>query len=112
MGIDPREVQKRFDRLTAILGDIATQADSQAADRCPYRDRHDLCTAKFLCRNQTQVEADADPIPAPVSPDPPTLRCGHDGRFDYRSAWETDPAAVERARQRLQNTRRKTKDDA
>jgi len=37
--------------------------------------------------------------------------CGHDGRFDYRSAWETDPAAVERARQKLKKTREKRKDD-
>ncbi|MBT5060088.1 MAG: hypothetical protein HOM68_26335 [Gemmatimonadetes bacterium] len=97
--IDPREVQKRFDRLTSILGDIASHADSQAAERCPYRDRHDQCTAKFHCRNQTPTEASD------------MQHCGHDGRFDYRSAWETDPAAVERARQKLKKTREKRKDD-
>ncbi|MBD04489.1 MAG: hypothetical protein CME24_09110 [Gemmatimonadetes bacterium] len=91
--IDPVEVQKRFDRLSSILGDMATHADAQAAERCPYRDRHDLCTAKFKCRNQKPVAKTED------------LLCSHDGQFDYRSAWETDPNAVERARAKLKKTR-------
>ena len=50
--VTPEEVQKRFDRLTEIFADIVTHADAQASTRCPYRNRHDVCTAQFRCRNQ------------------------------------------------------------
>ncbi|MBT3341841.1 MAG: hypothetical protein HN712_20220 [Gemmatimonadetes bacterium] len=94
--IDPEQLQERFDRLSSILGDIVTQADQQASERCPYRDRHDLCTAKFRCRNQAKLDRDqAD-----------AMRCEHDGRFDYRSAWESDPVAVEKARDRMKKTKK------
>ena len=106
--VDPAEVQKRFDRLTEILGDIVTRADAQAAERCPYRDRHDTCTARFRCRNQ----APPDRNQAPAAEDAPaaeaTLVCTHDGAFDYRSAWESDPRAVDIARARLARNARRT----
>ena len=94
--IRPEEVQKRFDRLTEIFGGIVEHADAQASWRCPYRDRHDLCTAKFHCRNQTPAAGDA------AGGD---LSCSHDGRFDYRNAWESDPRTGERARRRLEAIR-------
>ena len=95
-GVRPEEVQKRFDRLTEIFGDIVEHADAQASWRCPYRDRHDLCTAKFHCKNQTPATGDA------ADGD---LSCSHDGRFDYRSAWESDPRTGERARRRIETIR-------
>jgi len=125
--IDPQQLQERFDRLSSILGDIVTQADDQATERCPYRDRHDLCTAKFRCRNQTepdrnQTKPDRDQVgrrTGRIRPQQQTAAgqhtlmqeeiavfgCGHDGRFDYRSAWESDPIAVERAREKVARTK-------
>ncbi len=97
-GIPPEEVQKRFDRLTEIFGEIVNHADAQASWRCPYRDRHDLCTAKFHCRNQTAA-------PAGESTADGDLSCSHDGSFDYRNAWESDPRTEERARRRIETIR-------
>lgn len=90
--ISREDVQRRFDRITEIFADIVVRADAQAATRCPYRDRHDACTAKFACRNQRPAHAE-------------DLRCGHDGAFDYRDAWESDPRTAEVARDRLQRVR-------
>lgn len=88
--ITKEEVQQRFDRLTEIFAGIVTQADAQATLRCPYRDRHDRCTAKFRCRNQASPEAGGQ-----------VLICTHDGAFDYRQAWESDPRAVDTARRKV-----------
>ena len=101
-GVRPEEVQERFDRLTEIFGGIVEHADAQASWRCPYRDRHDLCTAKFHCRNQTPADGDATDG---------DLSCSHDGRFDYRSAWESDPRTGERARRRIETIRERAAED-
>ena len=93
-GIDPEEYRRRLDRLTEIFGGMVEHADAQARSRCPYRDRRDQCTALFRCRNQVDGGRTEGP-----------WRCGHDGAFDYRTAWESDPASVDRARQRLERTR-------
>ena len=95
--ITPEEIQQRFDRLTEIFSGIVTQADAQACSRCPYRDRHDVCTAKFRCHNQVAKEGDTD--------DEKVLTCGHNGVFDYRSAWESDPRTAEVARKRIAHNR-------
>ncbi len=88
--ISQQEYQERLDRLTEIFSGIVSHADEQAQSRCPYRDRDDRCTAAFKCRNQ---------VPSDVEGEPAT--CGHDGAFDYRLAWETDPGAHDRAKKRL-----------
>ena len=88
--ITRQDYQRRLDRLTEIFSDIVSHADEQATQRCPYRDARDRCTAAFSCANQ---------IPAAAKGEPAT--CGHDGTFDYSLAWETDPAAKERAKKRL-----------
>ena len=98
--VTPEEVQKRFDRLTEIFADIVTHADAQASTRCPYRNRHDVCTAQFRCRNQAPGVDDSD-----------DLICTHDDAFDYRSAWESDPRAVDTARQRIKRQRRRPEAD-
>jgi len=89
--IDPAEYQKRLDRMTELFSGMVQKAGEQAQTRCPYRDRHDDCTAEFKCRNQRE------PRPGAAAP-----QCGHDGKFDYRSAWESDPSALGRAKQRVE----------
>ncbi len=88
--IDKRDFQKRLDRLTEIFSGMVGRADDLSQTRCPYRDRHDHCTAEFRCRNQKRGENEADPI-----------ICQHDGQFDYRVAWETDPASYDRAKKKI-----------
>lgn len=88
--IDPAEYQKRLDRMTELFSDMVREADRQSQTRCPYRDRHDECTAAFRCRNQGALREGRTRVP-----------CQHDGRFDYRSAWQSDPAAHQRVKDRL-----------
>jgi len=94
--ISREDYQQRLDRLTDIFSDIVSHADTQAAHRCPYRDARDRCTAAFSCGNRVEAEAEGA---APT--------CGHDGTFDYSDAWETDPGAETRARERLDRIRRR-----
>ena len=88
--IDKAAYQQRLDRITELLTGIVTQAADSARERCPYRNRRDECTAAFRCRNQRP----------PTAADAPE-QCGHDGVFDYRSAWESDPESLDRARARI-----------
>ena len=80
--IDPQEYQKSLDRLSGILAGIANHADEQATFRCPYKNRHDECTAKFGCRNQRRPRPGGE-----------LLMCGADDKLDYRGAWESADAA-------------------
>jgi len=88
--IDPAEYQKRLDRMTELFTDMVKGADRLSQTRCPYRDRHDECTAAFRCRNQR-----------PARDGRTRHACGHDGTFDYRSAWQSAPPARRRAKDRL-----------
>jgi len=88
--IDKQEYQKRLDRITELFSGMVEKADEVSRHRCPYRDRHDECTAAFRCRNQR-----------PPAEGRKLALCGHDGKFDYRSAWESVPATYERAKERL-----------
>ena len=92
-GLDADAWQERLDRLSSVLATIADHADAQAQWRCPYKDRHDRCTAAFGCRNQRRPPA-GDPRFA-HGPDRPRFLCAGDDRIDYRSAWETEPATAE-----------------
>ena len=87
--------QERLDRMAAIFSDIVSHAEESSLTRCPYRDRHDLCTALFRCRNQLPVAGDSN-----------EFSCGHDGTFDYRSAWESNPRAYERTRKKIVRIKR------
>jgi len=87
-GADRRAFQERLDRIAAIFTDIVAHAEVSSRTRCPYRNRHDLCTALFRCRNQ-------------LSAGGARLACGHDGTFDYRSAWESRPRAGARAKEKI-----------
>lgn len=83
-----RAFQERLDRIAALFTDIVAHAEVSSRTRCPYRNRHDLCTALFRCRNQLSAGGDR-------------LACGHDGTFDYRSAWEAHPRAGARAKEKI-----------
>ena len=76
--IDKHEYQQRLDRITEIFSQMIQHADELSAERCPYKNRFDQCTAKFGCRNQAK----------PPNPGEPLL-CVGDDKLDYRSAWET-----------------------
>ena len=89
--IDKAEYQKRLDRLTEIFSDMVVHADESSRHRCPYRNRFDQCTAAIRCRNQQPPRAAGEPA-----------QCGHDGRFDYRSAWESDPNTYHRAKDKIE----------
>jgi hypothetical protein len=81
----------RLNRITELFSGMVRQAEAMSRHRCPYRDRNDECTAAFRCRNQR-----------PAAGAEGRLSCGHDGRFDYRSAWESDPEAHRHAKERIE----------
>ncbi len=87
---DEQAFRERLDRIAEIFAGVVSHAEESSLTRCPYRDRHDLCTAQFRCRNQLEVPDD-----------PEALSCGHDGKFDYRTAWETHPRAYERTKRKI-----------
>ena len=78
--IDPAEYKKRLDRIEEIFAGIAGHADVQATYRCPYKNRHDQCTALFGCRNQRPPHQAGE-----------LLVCGSDDQLDYRDAWDSEP---------------------
>ena len=88
--IDKAAYRLRLERITGLFSDIVTHAAAQARGRCPYRNRRDECTAAFRCGNQRPPAAAGGPA-----------QCGHDGAFDYRSAWEADPEAHDQAKVRI-----------
>jgi hypothetical protein len=96
--IDEGEYRKRLERISEIFTGIVGHAQAVSQRRCPYRDRHDRCTASFRCRSQLAEEGAELPL------------CTHDGRFDYRLAWESDPASYDRAKRRIAQSRRRRDD--
>ncbi len=101
--IDKQDYQKRLDRITALFSDMVVQADEQSRQRCPYRDRHDRCTAEFRCRNQAPPETRDGP--AGEGSGDALAGCAHDGGFDYRDAWESDPETYRRAKDKLKQVK-------
>ncbi|MBS1830597.1 MAG: hypothetical protein JST93_35180 [Acidobacteria bacterium] len=75
--IDPKEYQKRIERLSDILTGIAQRADEVSMQRCPYKNRFSQCTANFGCRNKRKPAAEGE-----------LHRCAGDDKLDYRKAWE------------------------
>ena len=76
--VDRERLRASMAQIYEIFKDIAQVADEVSTWRCPYKDRHDRCTAKFGCRNQLHTRV---PGQLPV--------CTGDDNLDYRSAWET-----------------------
>ena len=92
--VDRKAYQESLSRLSEIFTGMVQRADEVSKFRCPYRDRKDVCTAKFKCRNQK-----------PVGSEEGLTTCGHDGVFDYRPAWESDPKTYRRAQDKISKTR-------
>ncbi|MFV2033594.1 MAG: ASKHA domain-containing protein [Halocynthiibacter sp.] len=82
-----RDVKASRAALLDILTGISENADRQARDRCPYRDKNDHCTAKFSCQNQRLEPSDSN-----------IATCGHDGPFGYQVAWESKPRLFDKAK--------------
>jgi len=80
----------RLNQMTRTLAAMVAHAEVDARHRCLYRDRNDRCTALFRCRNQLPVESDAA-----------VFACGHNGTFDCRTAWETQPRERMRVKQKI-----------
>ena len=91
------EFQKRLNRLNDIFNELVVVAEESWKTRCPYRDRRALCTAQFSCRNQEWDSTNDGVIPT----------CGHEGSFDYRSAWEKSPLQREVVANRITENRKK-----
>jgi hypothetical protein len=91
---DEERYRERQQRLTEILADIAGHAHVVSKDRCPYKNKAGECTAQFRCRNQRPFDGGQNPF-----------LCGHDGTFDYRTAWETRPETYEKTREKLKRIR-------
>ena len=83
------DYQERLDKISSIFADMVKHADASSLTRCPYKNRFDQCTAKFRCRYQKR------------SGDAKAIACTSDDRLDYRTAWETDPEAALKMRDRL-----------
>ncbi len=92
--IDKDAYRERLERISALFSDIAGKAEKSALFRCPYRNRFDHCTAEFRCHNQQPATSDG------------SIPCGHDGTFDYRGAWESDPARRPRAKRKIDRIKR------
>ncbi len=76
--IDREAFQQRLDRITELFAGMVEHADELSKRRCPYKNRHDQCTARFGCRNQRP----------PRAPGELQACAARDGDLDYRSAWE------------------------
>ncbi len=92
---DKHAFQERLDRIERMFADLVANAEVSSRTRCPYRNRYDLCTAMFRCRNQQASPGGAD-----------QLVCGHDGTFDYRTAWEAHPRSEIRAKEKIEAIKR------
>ena len=67
-----------LDRVKELFSSLMETATEHSTRRCPYKNRHDQCTAEFGCRNQRKRELEGA-----------LLDCASDDKLDYRSAWET-----------------------
>jgi hypothetical protein len=76
--LGPEAYQERLDRLSTIFGSMMETVEDLTTKRCPYKNKHDQCTANFGCRNQRKPLVKGD-----------RMICAADDKIDYRSAWET-----------------------
>lgn len=79
--LTPEAWQARLDRISALFGGMMDTAKSLEGKRCPYKNRHDRCTAKFGCRNQR--------VPPEGKGSGALFVCGGDDKIDWRSAWNS-----------------------
>jgi hypothetical protein len=91
------EYKESMESIGDIFTDIAGVVEAQAKLRCPYRNRHDRCTALFVCGHQEpapdekpQKAHDEEPRKA-RGETPPKPACTHLGGNDYAMQWTQDP---------------------
>jgi hypothetical protein len=77
-GVDQASYQERLDRLSEIFGSMMITVEDLTTKRCPYKNKHNRCTAAFGCRNQRKPPVDGE-----------RMICAGDDKLDYRRAWET-----------------------
>ena len=75
--IDKKRYQTSVARLESIFRDISETTNQVSTWRCPYKNAHDECTAKFGCQNQRRKNIKYK-LPLCVGSD----------KLDYRTAWE------------------------
>jgi|TARA_R110002033_G_scaffold70432_2_gene121931 hypothetical protein len=70
--------KKSLEMLAQIMEPMNDAAMAQSKFRCPYRNKDDLCTAKFGCRNQRKPKVKE------------MFGCAQkdNDNLDYRSYWE------------------------
>ena len=76
--VDSERYRRSVERLSDIFRGISETVNVVSTYRCPYKNAHDRCTAKFGCRNQDRS------VPARE-----LFICIGDDNLDYRSAWES-----------------------
>jgi hypothetical protein len=76
--VDAAAYQRSLDRISQIFDGMMVTVEDLTSKRCPYKNRHDRCTAGFGCRNQRKP---------PVKDE--LMICGGDDKLDYRRAWQT-----------------------
>ena len=76
--VDPKDYQQRVDRISELFSSMMETATEVSTRRCPYKNRHDECTANFGCRNQRKPEVEGK-----------LMSCAGDDALDYRGAWES-----------------------
>ena len=75
--VDKEGLKKSLSRLWEIYQQIGEVANQVSTWRCPYKNRHDRCTAQFGCRYQSR-SGGSEELPV----------CTGSDELDYRSAWE------------------------
>lgn len=76
--LDQAAYQERLDRISSIFGSMMETVEDLTTKRCPYKNRHDRCTAGFGCRNQRRPPGEGE-----------LMVCAGDDKLEYRAAWET-----------------------
>lgn len=76
--ITQEAVQQRLDRISSMFGSMMGTVEELTSQRCPYKNKHDRCTARFGCRNQRKPPVKGE-----------LMICGGDDKINYKSAWET-----------------------
>ena len=76
--ITQEAVQERLDRISSMFGSMMDTVEDLTVKRCPYKNKHDRCTARFGCRNQRKPPVKGE-----------LMICGGDDKINYKSAWET-----------------------
>ena len=75
--VDKERYEASLERLYDIFNGVSQTADEVSQWRCPYKNVHSRCTAKFKCRNQHFTNVSGD-----------LAICTASDKIDYRDAWK------------------------